>query len=649
MKYTKYMTQILPAVALAVMAAFGFQQSKPILEAIDWTTAAAAEGDVAQEQMKKAQKAKGDYKDGVYEGTGIGYKGEVRVQVTVEDAQITDVSVLSHSDDASFFQRATALIDVIVEKQTWEVDSVSGATYSSRGIKEAVENALTGAESASAVAASANSSGGSIYESSYTGSGNWKDGTYTGRGIGFAGGTITVQVIIADAKISSISVLSATNQDEPYLSKAKAMIDKMIRAQSPNVDTISGATYSSIGIKNAVIDALNQASGGAAQTEDKLVDNRKNNTHVPTGKTLQGSYNNGSYTGVGTGWGGEISVRVTIKNNQMTALKIVRAENETPSFLNQAKAILNSILSEQSTSVDVITGATYSSKGILEAVKDALDQAKKTTEEPDDVEKPDDSQEENADGSIENNDRRNGTYTGTATVYPDSEEEFVAYTLSVDVTFEDGKTTAISEPVISDASMKSWCIMAYNGIAPLLLNSQSTETIDVVSGATCSSKALIAAYQDACRKADKDAEKMEEVQPDDDRENDENGEEDAEKPEEGENDSTAPDEIPQKRNGTYTASATVFPDEDEEFEAYTLSLMVTFQDEETKAISGLNYTDSSMAAWCNKAYDGVVSQILSTQSADVDTVSGATCSSRAIIAAYQSACAQADADLEGER
>lgn len=638
MKYGKYAAQIIPAVALTAMAAFGFQQSKPILDAIDWTTAAAAEGDVAKEQMKKAKSAKGDYKDGTYTGTGTGYRGEVKVQVKVEKKQITDVTVLSNQDDASFFNRATALIDKIIEKQTWEVDSVSGATYSSRGIKEAVENALTGAKSTSSAAASASeSAGGSLSASSYSKDGDWKDGTYTGTGTGFAGGTIKVQVVIKDAKIDSISVVSASNQDEPYFSNAKGIIDKIISAQSPNVDTVSGATYSSTGIKNAVIDALNQASGGSKP--DKKPSTPHDNTNVPSNKTLSGDYNNGKYTGVGTGWGGDIKVRVTIKSDQITALKVVSAKDETPSFLNQAKGVLNSILKKQSTSVDVVTGATFSSNGIIEAVNNALKQAEKQPDTPDTPDTPD--KPDTPDTPVDPNPQRNGTYTGTATVHPDEDEDFEEYTLSVEVTFKDGKATAISEPTTSDSDKTnlSYCKRAYKTIAPKILNTQTTEGIDVVTSATCSSNALLEAYQDACKQADEDVKKQEEEnKKNDDKKDDSNKDTDKETP--AEEDKT-------KRNGTYSASATVEPDDDEEFDPYTLSLYVTFKNGETKAISGMTYTDSSMSSWCNQAYDGVVARILSTQSADVDTVSGATCSSRAIIAAYKSACAQADADLEG--
>ena len=83
------------------------------------------------------------------------------------------------------------------------------------------------------------------------GSTNYKDGTYTGEADGF-GGTIQVEVKIEKSKI-------AEKEDGAYLSMAKDMIPKIIDAQSADIDTISGATFSSTGIKNASEQALEKA------------------------------------------------------------------------------------------------------------------------------------------------------------------------------------------------------------------------------------------------------------------------------------------------------------------------------------------------------------------------------------------------------
>ena len=87
---------------------------------------------------------------------------------------------------------------------------------------------------------------------------NYKDGTYTGEADGF-GGTIQVEVKIEKSKIAEINVVSAEKEDGAYLSMAKDIIPKIIDAQSADVDTISGATFSSTGIKNASEQALEKA------------------------------------------------------------------------------------------------------------------------------------------------------------------------------------------------------------------------------------------------------------------------------------------------------------------------------------------------------------------------------------------------------
>lgn len=86
----------------------------------------------------------------------------------------------------------------------------------------------------------------------------YKNGTYTGEGQGF-GGTIQVQVTLEDDTITDIQVVSAPGEDSAYLSQGKGVISSILSAQSTDVDTISGATFSSTGIINAVNDALGKA------------------------------------------------------------------------------------------------------------------------------------------------------------------------------------------------------------------------------------------------------------------------------------------------------------------------------------------------------------------------------------------------------
>ena len=73
------------------------------------------------------------------------------------------------------------------------------------------------------------------------------------------GGSIDVKVTIQDGQLKNIEIISAENEDGTYLETAKGVISKILDAQTPEVDVMSGATFSSTGIKDAVADALQKA------------------------------------------------------------------------------------------------------------------------------------------------------------------------------------------------------------------------------------------------------------------------------------------------------------------------------------------------------------------------------------------------------
>lgn len=82
------------------------------------------------------------YADGTYVGAGEGYAGEIPVNVTIKDDIITDISLGEHGEDEIYMEEAMQVIDDILESQSTDVDTVSGATLSSNGIIAAVEDAL---------------------------------------------------------------------------------------------------------------------------------------------------------------------------------------------------------------------------------------------------------------------------------------------------------------------------------------------------------------------------------------------------------------------------------------------------------------------------------------------------------------------------
>ena len=90
----------------------------------------------------------GSYKDGTYTGSAMGFGGNISVSVTVENGNITAIDVTDHAaEDDSFDDMAAAVIPKIISAQSTDVDTVSGATFSSTGIRDAAAEALAGASS----------------------------------------------------------------------------------------------------------------------------------------------------------------------------------------------------------------------------------------------------------------------------------------------------------------------------------------------------------------------------------------------------------------------------------------------------------------------------------------------------------------------
>ena len=213
----------------------------------------------------------GNYIDGTYTGIGQGFRGETNTTVTVENGYITDITIISYEDDDEYFNRAkSTIISEIIENQDVDVDAVSGATFGSNGIRESVADALSITTDASSENNSTDSDTSenttdsqSIEESQATTDGQsnrtentgYQDGTYTGKGTGFRGET-EVSVTVENGEIKDITIDSFMD-DEQFFTRARdGIIQKIIQNQDVNVDSISGATFSSNGIKESVANAL---------------------------------------------------------------------------------------------------------------------------------------------------------------------------------------------------------------------------------------------------------------------------------------------------------------------------------------------------------------------------------------------------------
>lgn len=85
----------------------------------------------------------------------------------------------------------------------------------------------------------------------------------------------------------------------------------------------------------------------------------------------------GTYRGKARGYGGDVVVAVTVKNGYIVKLEDVSHAHEDKEWWDLAKALFEAIPEKQSTDVDTVSSATYSSTGIIDATKKALNSAQK--------------------------------------------------------------------------------------------------------------------------------------------------------------------------------------------------------------------------------------------------------------------------------
>lgn len=184
----------------------------------------------------------------------------------------------------------------------------------------------------------------------------YKDGTYTGTAAGF-GGDLTVEVTVKDTKVTKVEVKD-NSEDEEYLKKASALLDKIVENQGTDgLDVVSGATFSSNGILDAFNDAMKNVE--SAEATDSA--------------TASKEYKDGTYTGTAAGFGGDLTVAVTVKDKKISKVE-VKDNSEDEEYLKKASALLDTIVENQGTDgLDVVSGATFSSNGILDAFNNAME------------------------------------------------------------------------------------------------------------------------------------------------------------------------------------------------------------------------------------------------------------------------------------
>ncbi|MBP0055944.1 FMN-binding protein [Anaerobutyricum soehngenii] len=489
-----------------------------------------------------------------------------------------------------------------------------------------------------------------------------KDGTYKGSANGY-GGKVTVNVTVSKKTMTAIDVVSAPGETDSFFQRAKGVIDEMLTAQSTDVDVVSGATYSSNGIIGAVKNALFGTESNNATAAN--AGNAGGSVPSVSKVSESGTWKDGTYTGSGKGFGGTISVKVTVKDGKISAIDVTSASGETASYFSKAKGIIPKMISGQTTNVDAASGATYSSNGIITAVRNALSKAETGKSSTKKKKKKNKKNKKKNSGSDSNNNNNiaapaegyeDGTYTGSAAC---SGEQFKEYSVTANVTIKNGKISAVEiSSTAKGTNLKQFMSRdEIKNLPSLIVSKNGTSGVDAVSGATYSSHAIFNAVNDALSKAKKNSsstekkeetttEKKEETTTEKKEETTTEKKEETttEKKEETttekkEETTENPDEGKNYKNGTYKVSITCEPDEDEDFDPYTISMDITIKKDKITEISNITAnTNSTNKAYTNDAKKGMISKIIANGNADgVNTVAGATCSSKAIKDACQKA------------
>ena len=181
--------------------------------------------------------------DGVFHAVGLNLTGTINVDVTIEDQRITEVTV--HEKIKSYVDQIKEICESIVENQSPDVDGVSGATYLSDGIKDAVRDALAQSRGEKPV----------LNNSLPL---NFTSGKYSVESDGFLG-KIKADVIFTKDSIASIIIKESKETPHVGENAIQPTIKKMKSANGTGVDGVTGATFTVAALRKLVNDAAEKA------------------------------------------------------------------------------------------------------------------------------------------------------------------------------------------------------------------------------------------------------------------------------------------------------------------------------------------------------------------------------------------------------
>ncbi len=209
--------------------------------------------------------------NGTFRGFAKGKYGDVAVDVKLDSGALTSVKVVEHHENINYASLALDYIPLkIVEEQSLDIDVVSGATYTSKAIIEAVKDAIDGCDSE--VSESLNAlcqkhTGQPLIQ-------HMKPGVYRAKAQGkWAPKTIDgarfkadpnpelleVEVRVTEDAIEDVKLIKCTDNDHFVKPVVEKMIPSIIENQSVMVDVVTGSTCTSAAVLKATTDCLKQA------------------------------------------------------------------------------------------------------------------------------------------------------------------------------------------------------------------------------------------------------------------------------------------------------------------------------------------------------------------------------------------------------
>ena len=208
----------------------------------------------------------GAYKTGTYTATADGFGGPVEVSVEIgSNGGITDLTIKGDKETPDVGGAAIPVLkQAILTNQTADVDGVSGATFTSDAVKTATAAALAQA-GGEEVASGPKAADGNLFI----------PGTYTETATGF-GGEVSVTTTVSENKIEDVQITGDHETENIGTFAVQMLGERILAAQSPNVDALTGATVTSNAILGAFKKTLTDAGAdmsafAAAEDEGKAL------------------------------------------------------------------------------------------------------------------------------------------------------------------------------------------------------------------------------------------------------------------------------------------------------------------------------------------------------------------------------------------